>query len=553
MTQAGGTAVGRGSSGMAPVAVGGLTALYGALAALHGLLLAGSPRAEGLYRPVVHLGVSGQLHRSRVQLTVTTVLAVLLHAVRARRERRLHAGRDELAVSERRFRSIYVASPVGIGLVDEDGCFVAANAALCQLMGRPESELLGSTSVPFTHPDDQHVRAAEQLSAAADGVARVEKRYLRPDGEVRWAWITVTRTDSPGGRPWTLAHVQDVTERRAAEQALRDSEGDLAAVAQVARRIRNGEDARTGIVEAVRALALAGSVALIEPETTGNRDRLADGPTTAGAHLVVTAAAGADLVGTRIPLALTSATAQVFRTGQRLFRADPHLDPLVSPALLDLTGARSVLLQPVVAAGVTTAVIATLWNERVTAVSDRRASAVALLADETAIALEHERLLARLEHLAGTDPLTGLANRRSWNEALPGLLAAARRDGRPLTMAIADLDHFKAYNDVHGHLAGDALLTGAAAAYGACLRDSDLLARWGGEEFAIALPDCPAQHARSVLDRLRRSTPQGQTCSIGFAVWDTVESPAELLGRADAALYAAKATGRDRVTRSTAS
>lgn len=490
-----------------------------------------------------------------LQLLMAAVLAVLLHRVRARRERRLRAARDELALSERRFRSIFDASPVGVGLADEHGRFLAANAALCRLFARPVADVLGHSSVSFTHPDDRasHGDAATLLSSSPDRVALVEKRYVRPDGDVRWAWLTLAHVDSPNGEPWTLAHVQDVTERHAAEQALRESQGNLAAVAQVVRRIRTGEDARTSIVQALLTIARASSVTLIEPVPGAQSSRTAEGLDLApdGSRrgradaLLVTASAGADLVGTRIALTTASVMVEVYRSGQAVFLADPGDDPRTDPALLALSGARSMLWQPVLTRGTVTAVLAVTWDERMSSLGDQRSNAVALLADETALALEHEQMLRQLERQAHTDALTGLGNRRAWDTNLPALLDAARRTGRPVTVAIADLDHFKRYNDAHGHPIGDELLRRAAHAFRGVLRDTDLFVRWGGEEFAIALPDCPAHEAAIVLERLRRATPDDQTCSIGHATWDTVEPVEQLLARADAALYDAKAGGRD--------
>jgi diguanylate cyclase (GGDEF)-like protein len=114
-------------------------------------------------------------------------------------------------------------------------------------------------------------------------------------------------------------------------------------------------------------------------------------------------------------------------------------------------------------------------------------------------------------------------------------------------VAIADLDHFKAFNDGHGHQAGDQLLRAVARSWQSCLRDTDLLARYGGEEFAIILPNANLHQAAQVLDRLRQATPDEQTCSIGLAEWDGTESAHALLARADTHVYEAKTAGRNRV------
>jgi diguanylate cyclase (GGDEF)-like protein len=151
-----------------------------------------------------------------------------------------------------------------------------------------------------------------------------------------------------------------------------------------------------------------------------------------------------------------------------------------------------------------------------------------------------------LEDLAFTDALTGLGNRRAWETWLDGARDAARHDGEPLCVAIFDFDHFKAYNDAHGHPAGDALLAGAALMWRRELRPTDILTRYGGEEFAAVLPACTLEGAMVVVERIRAATPAGQTVSAGIAQWDGAEDNEALVARADAALYAAKAAGRDR-------
>jgi diguanylate cyclase (GGDEF)-like protein len=163
-----------------------------------------------------------------------------------------------------------------------------------------------------------------------------------------------------------------------------------------------------------------------------------------------------------------------------------------------------------------------------------------------AVLAERAALLDRLERLAARDPLTGLANRRTWDERLDRALADAGRHDRPLAVAVLDLDHFKAVNDAHGHGHGDRVLHDAAGAWEAELRPADVLARIGGEEFAVLLPECSLDDAVAAVERVRAATPHAQTCSAGVAAWDGGETAAALVDRADRLLYDAKRRGRDR-------
>ncbi|MBL7255698.1 GGDEF domain-containing protein [Actinoplanes sp. LDG1-01] len=165
----------------------------------------------------------------------------------------------------------------------------------------------------------------------------------------------------------------------------------------------------------------------------------------------------------------------------------------------------------------------------------------------TQLLKQAERQAALVRELSRRDELTGLHNRRSWNEEFPVFLARARTENIPVVVGMIDLDHFKAFNDTYGHPAGDRLLREAAQAWGEQLRAYDVLARYGGEEFVVLLTGSPATEAVTAIERLRDVTPQNQTFSAGLAEWDQQETPDELIARADVALYAAKAAGRNRV------
>jgi diguanylate cyclase (GGDEF)-like protein len=162
------------------------------------------------------------------------------------------------------------------------------------------------------------------------------------------------------------------------------------------------------------------------------------------------------------------------------------------------------------------------------------------------LVVQRERLQLRLGLMARTDALTGLPNRRAWDEALDRELARADRSGSRVCVALLDLDHFKQFNDLNGHPAGDTHLKEAASLWLERLRSADLIARYGGEEFALLLAATDTHQAREVVETLRSCVPQEETVSAGIAEWDGVEAGAELLMRADRALYEAKRMGRDR-------
>jgi diguanylate cyclase (GGDEF)-like protein/PAS domain S-box-containing protein len=442
-----------------------------------------------------------------------------------------------LRVSERRFHAVFEDSPVAMGLSDEQGRWVVANAAFGHLLGVQPAQLIGKTAHEFADPADHPlIDASEQGQRdSPDGVLRTEMRFIRPDGDLRVAWMSITPTPGPAGEPWTLAIAQDITARKAAETALRESESDLTAIAAVARCVQSGDDPRPIVVSALQELAMASSVSIIEELDEAN--------------LIITANVGtpAAVIGMPVPLDENSMTAHVWRTGQQVFVPDLRRRRIVSPVLRALDATISALWQPVIIHGRVEAVLVVTWRDRVENLDTRSARVVRVIADEAGASLQATRLLRELERSATTDPLTGLLNRRAWDAHLRALMVDAAATGAPLTIALVDLDYFKSFNDRFGHAAGDVLLSDFAASARDCLRKKDVFARWGGEEFIIALDDCEPAEAEQILERVRASVPGNLTCSIGHASWDGDEPMSACVGRADAALYEAKRGGRDRI------
>ena len=189
--------------------------------------------------------------------------------------------------------------------------------------------------------------------------------------------------------------------------------------------------------------------------------------------------------------------------------------------------------------------------------TDRRAIAtLGQFAAHASLALRNAWLLQEIQKMAATDALTGIANRRTFEEVLEQELSRARRNGDQVTLVMLDIDHFKKLNDTHGHQTGDEVLRVTGAALAKSCRDFDTAARYGGEEFAVVLPSCSPRESLVAGDRLRAAIadadlPVDVTASAGVATFPVHASdPSGLIKAADEALYESKRSGRDRVTRS---
>ncbi len=347
-------------------------------------------------------------------------------------------------------------------------------------------------------------------------------RWVVTVGSILVAGLLV---DALAGR---LRNEMDASARRAA---------NLEAVGEVARQLATQSDPRVvgwAICSAAVRTAHASAAVLWRPNHTGDA-------------LKATAVAGADAEGASIPFVTPSSGAiQAFTSATDRFAAlrGGKSAQELSPGF----EAGAALWQPILRNQSTAVgVLAVYWREPLEQLGGEPRRAVRLLALEAAIAIDRGELLGRLEVAARTDDLTGLLNRRAWDEELGRELSRADREGGALCVAILDLDRFKLYNDTHGHQAGDRFLKQMAAAWMQTLRAGDIIARYGGEEFAVALPGTNLEHAQQMLERLRGCLSEGQTCSAGVCRWDGSESAESLTARADTALYSAKEAGRNRI------
>ena len=324
-------------------------------------------------------------------------------------------------------------------------------------------------------------------------------------------------------------------QRRRTEEMLAEETQALAAVARATRGLATATDAfeaRFGICEAAREATGASVVFLAEPTEDG---------------LLVRAVSGRALEGGAVlPYDQPTAAIRAFRSGEAVHLPDIAASDTAAREQAAQVGVSSGFIQPVRRRDETLGVLGLAWQAPMANVPSRLRAVIRLLADEAAIAISRADYVTDLVHAARTDPLTGLPNRRAWEDDLGRALARARRTGGPVTVVLLDLDGFKALNDRHGHQAGDRLLKECVAAWRGVLRAGDELARHGGDEFALLAPDCGAPYGAMLAERLRGAMREG-TASFGVAEWDGEETAEALVQRADAALYEAKAEGRNRV------
>jgi diguanylate cyclase (GGDEF)-like protein len=269
----------------------------------------------------------------------------------------------------------------------------------------------------------------------------------------------------------------------------------------------------------------------------------------------------AEWIGGAISLAGQPTFARVLREGRTLaaYLDDPGL-PSADRQRMEEWGERATLFVPLVFKDEVIGCLQLIEKRHARLFSARDRELATTLATLAAVAIQNARLYGSIERLAITDGLTGLYNHRHFYQRLGEEVARAQRYGLLLSLLMIDIDDFKAFNDRHGHRAGDHLLRELGRVLeGQTRRQVDVVARYGGEEFAVILPSTGATEAKDAAGRLRRAISEGLpvaegetrpdvTVSVGVAgIPDHASSVDDLVEAADAALYRAKALGKNRV------
>ncbi|MFN8036201.1 MAG: PAS domain S-box protein [Acidimicrobiia bacterium] len=436
------------------------------------------------------------------------LLALAGQAALALRDARLHR---ELVEANQRLNASFRNTPVGMALIGLDGAYLDVNDALCEFLGRAREELLRTTFLEVTHPDDQ-AWGLEILAAIQTGtnrVWRVEKRYLRPYGPIVWGDVSISTLYDAAGRPAAcFCVIEDITFRKSAERALRESERTFRLVADL-------------VPVGIFRLDAEGQCQFVNRRWC----QLAGLPPDAGLGS-----------GWHQPVHPDD-RARARHEWERAFEDGTEYSGEYRAERPDGT---------------------VLWIAvAVVAVEDEAGSVSGYLGTVTDITHRHaaeEALRDRALH----DPLTGLANRSLFFDRLDQALARLTRGSSVVAVLFLDLDGFKALNDRAGHGAGDDVLRHVADRLRQAIRPGDTAARLGGDEFVVLLTDVDGLDAASVValrvqEELSGPVPGHDDVpvvrtSIGVAgTADPSTPPDVLVARADSAMYTAKHLGGGRV------
>ncbi len=439
-----------------------------------------------------------------------------------------------------RFERGFDDAAIGMMMLTQKLNVIRANDTLCAMLGRGADELIGHSILEFTHPDDvkRSIDKREQMRHG-DEHGELVKRYLRPDGSTLDAAITTALVEPDDAEPYFFSQLDDVTEQYRAQR-------QKALIADLGRHALESVDAIMLMAEAVRMVR----------EVLGTANCIVTRLLTGGTIRLV--AADGETIGPTIPAAVPSQTGHTLLGNKPVVSNDlAHETRFTVPAVITDHGLSRGLSVPVPERAGRRHVILThsYPSARPFTLDDTRF--MEAVAHVIGGALDREASEQELRRRALEDPLTGLANRALLSQQLEAELRHARRLGDQVCVLMLDLDRFKVVNDTLGHGAGDALLRRVAKRLAACVREEDLVARPGGDEFTVLCTRTDTDHAiAEVAQRLVDAVVEpfdedGRevfvTVSIGVAVSERGAGTAEeLLRDADAAMYRAKELGGGR-------
>jgi diguanylate cyclase (GGDEF)-like protein/PAS domain S-box-containing protein len=429
---------------------------------------------------------------------------------------------------------------------------------LWKIWGYAEEEMVPDVWRSIVHPDDRQaaVAAYEKLLSGEISTYRQTYRIQTRSGDWRWVVTSgrVVAWDTDGRPELYVGADVDITEGRNAESALEQAIAEAEEEAQEAETLRMAGAIVASTLEIEKAVQLVLDQALqVVPYDTAAVLLLRE-----DALEVVGGNGWEDIdavKGLRIPVPGDNPHSQALERGNSLVIEDLEND---FPKHSNISGTeiRGWLGVPLVVHGEKIGLLA-MDSAKPGFFTPKHVRLATALGDNVAVALYNARLFEQTKALAMTDSLTGTATRRSFFFQAERALERARRTGNPLSVLMADLDHFKEINDRHGHATGDEMIRQVAESAREVLRRSEIIGRYGGEEFAVVLPDTDESDALIIAERIRSRVSgiivPGEDKALTISIGVTTRAPEEIAGidavldEADKALFVAKRLGRNRV------
>jgi diguanylate cyclase (GGDEF)-like protein/PAS domain S-box-containing protein len=468
----------------------------------------------------------------------------------------------------------------GVAIVDDDGVTIAWNQALERITGLSTQEVLGTkwweVQYLLTPEAERSPKLIDRLKARVVEVQVkgngewldqvIDTEYIGSFGMRRFIHINIFHIKTENGRLLGMV-VNDVTGRKlaeVAEQATRQMSEERALVIHEAlereQHLHKVTRFLTSRLEIDHVLHnVIRLVAELVDADLGDLGLIStDGEQLVYPYIYNVSAKTVTASLTHVKPKDTGMAWQVVESKQPILVQNAEKDPEANQAIIE-RGVHSLIMAPIMAGEKCLGVMGLFSLTRDKQFTNRDLAVIESVGRQAGIALQNAVLFEEVQKLAITDPLTGLFNRRHFFELSQRDYERALRYKRPLSVIMLDIDHFKQVNDTYGHAAGDVVLQGVAEHLSTSLRNTDIIGRYGGEEFVVLMPETNGLNASLVAERLRLITENTPTptaagpvmicISLGVASFDyaTPSSFDELLLQADKALYAAKRAGRNQV------
>jgi diguanylate cyclase (GGDEF)-like protein/PAS domain S-box-containing protein len=448
-----------------------------------------------------------------------------------------------LLESEERFQGAFQYASIGIALVSPEGKWIKVNSALCSIVGYSEEELLSLTFQDITHPDDldADLEYVRQMLSGEIRNFHMEKRYYHKDGHIVWILLSVSLVRDKYKNPlYFVAQIQDITDRKQAEDQLRERMKLAELSSDIGIALTKGHTLDESLQLSSEAIVKHLEALFARIWIFNEKEKVLELKSSAGLYTHLNGP------HSRIPLGK-------YKIGIIAEERRPHLTNSVvgDPNISDQEWAKREEIiafagHPLVIDNKLIGVMALFSRNPFTGIV---LNALSHMANIVTLGIQQKIMVDKHRELAITDDLTGLLNRRGFFALAEHQCRVATRSNKIIALLYLDLDGLKIINDELGHEAGDQALVDTANIFKATFRSSDIIARMGGDEFAVLLTDLPNPNdentiIKHLLDNLTKHNESGRRnyelgISIGIAFYSPEDSCSvgKLLNQADKSMY----------------